>query len=373
MRSLIIIAVISAIALGAITDKIADKIDLSFILGKNLTKANSDFTYRYSQHKVLSVASFATAYGWVSASVDSKTTSPSAKASANAMAGAGALPGALNCPFSLLAYGTGSAAVDVKVSSFLGLIITAVKPQLDSSLQIGAVANAVLSMQEYTPDGNPVGEKISLNAPLTRPCVAQELNSDEVSGVTCTYTPSKTSAKVTVTYVSAEKAGVLSYGKTPVSPRSYEMILEVQDFPLSSPSNHVRMTIALFSASGSAVLDGKSVVVPGNSENLYTAVSEYAVIDNERAEVKVTIKAGSADLQASVDAIIKGSVGTDYEAHIAEVDFPAGAKSFIYDPVVGAGSNVYNAPVINIPETDSAYSSVLSLLVAFVCVVLYLF
>jgi len=364
----LVIAAIAAIAFGALTDLL----DLSFIPGLNLTNADGEFARRYTDHKVFSAASLTT-YGWASASVDAKRASPSARASADAMAGVGVLPTFLNGPFSILGYGTGSAAVDVKLSTFLGLIVTAVKPELDAGLQLGAVATAALSMQEYTPAGEAVGDKITLNTPITKPCDAQEVSGadGEVSGVTCTYSPSKTSATVTVTYVSAEKAGILRYGKTPVSPKSYEMILEVKNFPLTSSRNHVRMSIALFSAAGTAVLDGKSVIVPGGKD-MYSAVSDYAVIDDDHAEVKVTINAGSAELQATAEAIIKGSVGRDFDAYIADVDFPAGAKSFIYDPVVGVGANVYKAAIFD-RQGSSACTAALSLLVALVCAILCLF
>jgi len=372
MRSFLIVAAVAAVAFGAISDLI----DLSYDADSNLTNAENLFSYRWSGYAQYN-SRIGGVYGWASTSVDAKKASPAAKASADAMVGVGALPSFVTPPFSLLAYGVGEAAVDVDVLKFLGILLSAT-PKLDAGFEIGAVAMAALGMQEYTPDNEPVGKFTKLYTPLAG-CSAEKLTgaNDAVNGLTCTFTPVDSSAKVKITYVSAEKAGVLSYGKTPVSPRSYEMIIEVSGFPLSNLKNHVRLNVALFSAAGTGSVEGRTLIIPTiTKENVYSAVADKAIVDDHSVSVKVTIKADLADLSVATTTVIKAALGENFNSQIAEIDFPAGARSFVYDPVVGVGANVYDAipPEKVVPaEESSASAYALSMLVALICVFAYLF
>jgi len=271
------------------------------------------------------------------------------------MVGIGALPGFANLPFALLAYGTGEGAVDVDLISFLGIILSA-RPHLDANFEAGALGMAALGMQEYDADGNAVGNFIYFRTPFSSPCAAEDIDADDgnLKGLTCTFSPVNCSADVVFTYVASKKAGFLDYGHTPVSPRSLEMIIEVKNFPLSDPSNHVRMKFGFFSALGAAELKGTAIVVPNLlGEDTYTATSKYGVVDDNRVEVQVDFTVGSAEMGAIADGVLKAALGGNFDAQIATVDFPAGATSFIYDPVVGSGKNVYEAAEpIEIPSSS---------------------
>jgi len=186
-----------------------------------------------------------------------------------------------------------------------------------------------------------------------------------LNGITCTYSPSGNKADVTITYVTSTKAGIMKYGYTPVSPRSLEMIIEVADFDLSSKKNHIRLSLGLLTASGAGSVEGNANIVHREGEDdLYAAASAYAVIDGKRKSVDVTVKSGADGLDSTSKLILNAALGGNIDAQIAYVDFPAGEDSFVYDPACGAGKDVYKA---------GASSVALSVLVALVCALLYLF
>jgi len=341
MKSLVVVAIVVGVVLGQLNFN-----NLNFLPGLNLTLADTDFTYRYlAVNKTSLPFNALNVLGWKSVSVDAETASPAAKASGNSMVGVGALPGFANIPFAFLAYGTGEGAVDVDLLSFLGIILSA-RPHLDANFEAGALGMAALGMQEYDPEGNAVGDFVLFRSPLNSPCAAEDIDGDDgnLKGLSCTFSPAESSAKVTVTYVASKKAGFLDYGHTPVSPRSLEMIIKVDDFPLSDPKNHVSMKFGFFAASGASQLKGTAIVVPNiNNEDLYTATSKYGVVDDSSVELQIDFNVGSAELGALADGVLKAVLGVDFDAQIADVNFPAGATSFIYDPVVGVGKNVYEA------------------------------
>jgi len=354
--------VFAALALAAL----AASVDLKFEAGANLTNADADFSFRYSSTVTLNLISLIKLLGWSSVSIDASGANSSAKAAADIIIGGGLLPTILNPPIGVLAYGNGEAAISVDLKSFLTNLVE--NSNLDANFAGGVVAMAALSMYECDPDNKKVGDAVTFisNNPLDV-CDPKDINGDEgnLVGYTCTYSPLKTSAEITATFVTSKKAGVLEYGETPVSPRSLEMIMEVKKFPLSDKKNHVRMDIGLLTASGAGSVEGSANVVHRKGkEDLYVAASQHAIVDGKSVKVEVDVKSGSTDLDSKVTGILKVALGGNIDAQIAHVDFPAGATDFVYDPAAGAGKDVYEA---------GASTIALSVLVALVCALLYLF
>jgi len=358
MRSIFVFAIFAAAALCATA------LDLNFETGINLTEVVEKFPFRFSSTQLFSPSALSPAIGkfftWSSSSVDPDFSDK--KASANAMIGLGALPGTLTVPFALLAYGVGESAVDMKSISFANLLISAT-PTLSAAFETGVMAMGVLNMQEMDADNQAVGKAIALRLPLQSGVEPEEVVGDDgnVTGYTCTFSPKDTTAKVTVTYIASKKAGVLAYGNTPVSPRSFEMIIEVADFPLTKPANHVRLNVALLSAKGVATLNGNAKIVPhigkNQEDDIYIALSNKTSIDGKNAEVTINIKAATAEIGYVADAVLTAALGKDYDADVAHIDFPAGATSFIYDPALGSGVNVYTAVPTDAPASSTKASS----------------
>jgi len=361
MRAFFVVAAIAVAAFATASD-----ITLDFEAGANLTNADADFSFRFTNTNAISVPAVANVMTWTSVSIDANGASSEAKASADVMFGLGVLPGVVNFPFGILAYANGTAAVDAKIADFARNLIAPFGASLDATFKGGVIGMAALGLQELDSDDKIVKE-VLLNAPVTSPCVAKEIHGDDgnLNGLACTYSPIASSAQVTVTYVTSKKAGIMKYGNTPVSPRSFEMIIEVAGFPLSDKKNHVRLNLGLLTASGAGSVDGSANVVHRDGQDdLYVAASQYAVIDGKRDEVKVTVKSGAQNLDTISQAILNVALGGSIDAQIAHVDFPAGATDFVYDPACGAGKDVYEA---------GASTVALSVLVALVCALLYLF
>jgi len=337
----------------------------------NLTNANADFSFRYTFADVVNLLGVKSLV-WSSASVDASASS-GAKAQADGMIGMGVLPTLLSPPTVIFAYGKGEATVDVKIDDLSSSLFTS-HQGLGASFSGGAMAMSALSMVEMDPDDKVAGDVLLLR-PFGAICVGKEINGDEgnLQGLTCTYNalkpglvPSKSDAEVTITYITSKKAGILEYGKTPVSPRSYEMIIEIKNYPLTNEKNHVRMSLGFLSVSAGAGVNGSAteVIHREGMDDVYIAASEHVVVNGNTADVKVKVASGNPDIDSSMMVVLQAALGANLDARITTVDFPAGAKDFVYDPAVGAGKSVYEA---------GASTAALSLLLALVSVLLYLF
>jgi len=369
MRSVFVVAALLAAVALASSD-----INVEFAKGKNLTDAEAHFSYRFQKSSVLSTGVISVfvpqipkkAYLWSSASVDADATTSKAKADANAMIALAVPPAKYVFPFTILAYAKGSASVDFKLDDVLTSIFKTGSTTFKSTFKGGILGMAALTLEEYTNKGEYVqGSRIIL---ASSSCDPDEVKEKEgVHGLTCTM-KFDDDCKVTVTYLTSKQAGILEYGDTPVSPNTIEMVIEVKKFKLSDKKHHVRLNVGMVSASGEGTADGDIKSIEHDGETIYVAASHYADVDGKREVVTVDLKSGSllddSSYLTSFDLAMKGTLGGNYDAHIAHIDFPAGATNFIYDPAAGCGENVYKA---------GASTVTLSLLALIVCVLVYLF
>jgi len=362
MRALFILAAVAALALAG--GEVEVKLSLDGNL--NLTDADEHFSFRYVDTTSLTALGV---LGFSSASVKADV-DDDAKASADAMIGFGMLPiSSLLCPFGVLAYGSGKAAVDFDWKDMNWM-----KPSFAGKLKGGIVAMAAYGMQEVDEDGKDVGDFIKFNSPvvpLDRRCYPSKISGDDdnLIGLSCRYKPLGEGVGVTATLVSSKVAGIMEYGHTPVSPRSYEMIIAIDDFDFKDKKkNHVRMYFGLYTLSGEGEIEGESYVGKNEEggDDLYLAMSRYAVVEGDRTKVEVNIRSGSADgkISADVNTAISAVLGAKFDMRIATVDLPVGAKNFIYDPAMGVGENVYDA---------GASTIALSALAALICALVALF
>jgi len=371
MRALFVLAAVVALVF-------AGSVELSFDAKANLTDAEAKFAFRYLDTDVKTLLDNLGVIGFKSVSVKADA-DDSLKAEADAMIGIGGLPSVVNFPFALFAYGTGKAAVDFnwKEMDFL-------HPDFSASLNVkgGLVAMVALGMQEVDENNEEVGEFIPFTSPVYVPilspgCNPTELSDEDgiISGLSCRYKPSEgDGAGVTVTFVTSKIAGVMEYGQTPVSPRSFDMIIEVDDFEYidkkHKKEDHVRMKFAMFTLSGEGEITEDALLSRTGKEDLYVALCHHALVDGERVEVGLSIKSDEVTGLDSHSVIFEAlkkafeSFGGTWDARIAYVDFPTGETDFVYDPAMGAGEVIYKA---------GASSVALSFLVAVICAFVYLF
>ena len=348
MRAFIALALIAAVAFAD------GSLDFSFVSGKNLTDAEGNFKFRYTDTYALTGVP---AMGWISASIDADHADEKTKAKADVIFGCGSLPTRLIPPVALAAYASGKAAVELKLSQIASGLVTG---SLDAKLQAGAVAISVPYIQEVNENGEVVD-----GYPVAYPCTTNKKTEGDVTYITCSGTHAM-GPELTVTYVTSKTSGILKYGQTPVSPRSFEMIVEGKNFQLKSDKNHLRAKVALITASGKGNVKGEAQVRKVDGTEVYAAASSYVVIDGERVKVDVSVKSETYDKPTSEFSgkLLEAAFGGDFDARIASVDFPAGKTNFVYDPAVGAGSNVYKA---------GASTAVMSFFVVLVCALLALF
>ena len=348
MRTIIALALLAAVAFADAS------LDFSFVAGKNLTNAEGDFKFRYTDTYAIDGVP---AMAWISASVDASHADEKTKASADVILGVGSLPTRVTPPIGIAAYATGKAAVELKLSEIAaGLVLG----NLNAKLKAGAVAISVPLIQEINKTGDVVNEYAVVYS-----CSTNKKTEGEVTYITCSGFHEK-GPEFTVTYVTSKKSGILKYGETPVSPRSFEMIVEGKNFTLADQENHLRAKVALITASGEGNVKGEAQVRKVEGTEVYAAASSYVVVDGERVKVEVNVKSEGyerprADFSAK---LLEAAFGVNFDAQIASVDFPAGKTNFVYDPAVGAGSNVYKA---------GASTAVMSFLVVLVCALLALF
>jgi len=364
MRAVVVLALIAAVVLAD------SEISFDFVSGENLTDAKADFKFRYQNAMMIPIPSDyipiplpTSIFLWTSVSVDASAADSKALANADALAGIAFPPNKGFFPVGIVGYGTGKAAAEAKFTDYKSMMNFIVKGEFKGDFDAGVVAMAGLYLQEFTSKGDAAGSPVFLTV-ADESCKPEAIKEDEIKGMTCTMTPKGTDAKITVTYVTSEKAGILKYGYTPVSPRSMEMIIKVDGFKLSDKKNHIRLVLGLLTASGKGEVEGNAKVIKNeNKDDVYVAASEYAVIDDKRVQVDLSIKSGHEEL-GSVEAMLSATLGGSLDTQLVNVDFPAGEESFIYDPAAGSGSNVYLA---------GASTAALSLLAALVCAFLFLF
>jgi len=366
MRFLLVAALIVAVA-------VAD-IDLEFEGKINLTDAAANFAFRSSKSGRMSAALLSAAckaacsscnlpshfYYWTSSSVNADTK----KGVVDGMAAISFPPSSSVFPFSLLGYGTGTASLDIDITKLLTGLFSA---SSTGAFEGGAVGMAAFALEEVTPNNHTILNSIvPLNGACSEP---KEIEGKVTKGMTCEMTVNNVNGtndcKVIITYVSSKTAGILKYGKTPVSPRSIDMIIEVENFKLSDPKNHVRLTLGFVTASGDIDYDGNAKVIMKDNEKVYVAASGHVMVGDKRADVNVQVTAGSVpeNLKTTFEAVAKAFIGWNLDVSLVNVDFPAGATKFIYDPACGSGSNVYKA---------GASTVTLSLLVLLVCSLLFI-
>ena len=349
MRAFIALALIAAVAFADAS------LDISFVSGKNLTNAEGDFKFRYTDTYALTGVP---AMGWVSASIDADHADEKTKASADVIVGFGSLPTRLIPPVAFAAYASGKAAVELKLRDIAADLVNS---KLDANLKGGAVAISVPLIEEVNKNGDVVDAYAVMYG-----CTTQKKLDGDVTYITCSGDHRK-GPELTVTYVTSKRSGILKYGQTPVSPRSFEMIVEGKNFRLKSEDNHLRAKVALITASGEGKVKGEAQVRKVGGTEVYAAASSYVVIDGERVKVDVSVKSGEYEKPSALDfsgKLLEAAFGGNFDARIASVDFPAGKTNFVYDPALGAGSNIYKA---------GASTAVMSFFVVLVCALLALF
>ena len=343
MRTLAVLALAAAVA-------VAQNTEYSFV--GNLSNAEADFKFRFSQ-----AGSTNNVVAWISASADASASDKGAEAKANGIIGGATVTQlTLNYPIVVAAYAKGK--ISVEIDQIKDKLFSAVA---SAGYSKGLVGLAILGVAEVDDNGNEI-EFYSMGEQGWEDFNGQELKDEEGRKL---YVYTTVSNNFTLTFTTANVAGILNYSNAPVAPASLEVILENKKLELKDKNNHFRVKVLLFTYGDSQEYSGKALVGKADDEQVYAAVSGKVNINGNEVEAAVSLKGteGEGSIKTLVDFLSETLKIVKY-VRIANVDFPKGQSNFTYDPSVGAGRVVYDG---------SATTAVLSLVALLLSAVAALF
>lgn len=326
MKAIVVLALVACVVLGETLP------DMKFISGKNLTNAKNDFKFRFVDTYKIDGQPLVS---WISTSVDPRTATGKDLTEGDMVMAFGLLP--VNVPpLALAVFGKGKDAVEKNLRTVTTSLATGT---LDADLRESAVGVAVQNIMEIDNNGHTIK---TYN--LHFGCNYMEGTERSVSYRGCRGKHAD-GPEFTLLYVATQESGIINYGEAPVSPRSFEMILEGKGFTLQSPKNHLRAEVLFFVGSGKDDFTGDAQVLRINETDVYAAASSHAIIDNELTKVELSVHSSSYNIPADdlLVKILRGAYDLQFSTQALSVDFPVGKTNFIYDPAVGAGVNVYKA------------------------------
>ena len=345
MRSFVVFAVLAAACVFA---------DSEWDFDGNFTSKNLDqFKFRVSTVKGVSktAMSIVTISGatWVSAAGEGSLLNHSAGVTADLIAGFH-VPGFTapflgSCPpMTFGTYISGKSTIDPEY------FVNAIVDGLSGEGSDGVIGFAVTGVLEVDSEGKIVdgisfAQQWSESAEIEGTPEGVHVNKSSIPGLT--------KAKITEYVVLSESAGYLKFGKTPVSPNSLENIIEINDYQYQDPKNHLELVFVSVAITGEGKGEAEAQITfnkIAEDFSTYVALKAEVTADGKSVAAKATI-VKEDELQDAYkfvgmvkDAISgafsgRGSASFDYR----RIPFPAGAKSIIFDPAIGAGKNVYSS------------------------------
>jgi len=221
---------------------------------------------------------------------------------------------------------------------------------LNVSASAGFIASAYLALEERLPNDtivavqslkntlNSLGFQWSLTA--TGAGVDARIKYAQFTG-----TIAQGTWNITLTHVISDVVGVINLANAVVSPKSFETIVTVNNWPYNSTQNHLVLILGV--GSGSASGDSYSVISGSGSGKVYYRVGSTAVVNNVTKNV---ISSGFSSSEyfgyvgylknSTVFAQLHGKFGDQAAFQLVSIKFPAGASQIVFDPDVGSGDPV---------------------------------
>lgn len=216
----------------------------------------------------------------------------------------------------------------------------------------GYVGAAYLSLVETTPNGTVVavqnlrGAIVGSAAGVQWTVVDHSSLSADLKYVTLNgQTSVSASWSVGLTFIASSVAGILDQTLAVVGPKSFESILQVQNYPYASNQNSLSLLIGVGTGKATLSGSGRTIVnVNGTSQVFFSAAAK---VTTENGNVAATVSV-SANATSYIDDTyflqqLSAKYGASASYNIVRVTFPAGASNIIYDPTVGAGQPMEDA------------------------------
>jgi hypothetical protein len=234
--------------------------------------------------------------------------------------------------------------------------------QANTSAAAGFIGKTFISLDEVDGQGN-VQNTISLKG-LLWSTVDKSVGQGGLRYLTIQATQAGMTVKISFIY--SDVVGVLNViGTAVVTPKTFESIISIQNFPYKSTANSVRLNLGVGTAAAAASVQGAVTHLVSGSGQTGTFLTLDHVASINGAATPVSISAftnGNGQLDFGND-ILKAQVVAKYGAaasfQFVSVTFPAGATNIVYDPSIGAGAS---------PPTSSGMKNVASffaLMIAF--------
>jgi len=169
---------------------------------------------------------------------------------------------------------------------------------------------------------------------------------------------------ISLTHVISDVVGVLNVANAIVSPKSYETIVTINNYPYASPDNYLSLILGV--ASGEASAEAYAFVSGTGANKTYYRVGATATVDGVTKNVE-----SSGFSPNEYDGYIEFLHGTslwtqlsdrfggDAEWQLVAVYFPANAHHIVYDPDVGAGNPVGQATTTGSGASALSYGALL--------------
>jgi hypothetical protein len=165
-----------------------------------------------------------------------------------------------------------------------------------------------------------------------------------------TFTASLTGnggGSVSITFAVSSVLGVLDLGSTPITPRSLETIIRIDNYNYQRNTNSLSLRVLVATGSGTVANVG-SVALGGGLSKVYFELKNQAQIATSATvytgnSVNVVINAWSDtslttyQLPQAVQTQLQSKFSGAWDVKTTDVKFPANTQHIIYDPTMASG------------------------------------
>jgi len=154
---------------------------------------------------------------------------------------------------------------------------------------------------------------------------------------------------IEITFFLSQVKGMIDLANTTITPRVLESTVRISNYTYANSNNNLRLKV--IAAHGDLKAVGTKKIQAGSGlEGLYISLSgECQVVDNRHdlsgdvRSVAVSAWTKATNLKRIINRThakqyLDIKYSSNWDIHIASVDFPAGVSNLIYDPTLGAGS-----------------------------------
>jgi hypothetical protein len=141
------------------------------------------------------------------------------------------------------------------------------------------------------------------------------------------------------TYLSSAVLGKTDYADAIVSPKMFETIIAIKDYPYADLKNHLELDVTAITGKATVAVSGNAIVHYNGTVRVYLNTAKTAIVNDKTVDVVVSkwVDVDVSKVTSSITADFKAKFDKDLSVKTATVAFPAGATEITYDPAMGQG------------------------------------